>query len=173
MRLTAEIHYAADPSTAFEMLADPDFQDRKCVATGAVERDVEVTDYEDGGARVWTSRTLSTEGVTSVIRSVIGDTITVLETQEWDAADDDGARAGTISVEIPGAPVQLTGVLRLEPDGEGCIETIDADLKASVPLIGGKVEQAVEPALRAAIRAEERTGHEWLAELDTESATGE
>ena len=37
------------------------------------------------------------------------------------------------------------------------------NLKASVPLIGGKIEKAVEPALLAAIKVEQREGRAWLA----------
>jgi hypothetical protein len=33
-----------------------------------------------------------------------------------------------------------------------------------VPLLGGKIERSVEPAVRAAITAEERIGQAWLAE---------
>ena len=42
--------------------------------------------------------------------------------------------------------------------------TIDGDLKASIPLFGGKVEKAAAPAVVDAIRSEQRTGNAWLSE---------
>ena len=42
--------------------------------------------------------------------------------------------------------------------------TIAGDLKASIPLLGGRVEKAAAPAVVEAIRAEERTGQRWLAD---------
>jgi hypothetical protein len=32
-----------------------------------------------------------------------------------------------------------------------------------VPIVGGRIEKAVEPALQAAIRVEQREGRAWLA----------
>jgi hypothetical protein len=51
----------------------------------------------------------------------------------------------------------------MRPDGTGTVEDVDGDLKASVPFIGGKVEKAVGPPLRAAIAKEQEIGTRWLA----------
>ena len=42
--------------------------------------------------------------------------------------------------------------------------TINGDLKASIPLLGGRVEKAAAPAVVHAIHGEERTGRRWLTE---------
>ena len=65
-------------------------------------------------------------------------------------------------VEISGVPVRLSGELSLRPFGDGTVYEVQGDLKASVPLIGGRIEKAAESAIRAAIRVEERTGRDWL-----------
>jgi hypothetical protein len=88
----------------------------------------------------------------------------VTEVDDWQAAGSDGSRSGSLTVEIVGAPVRLTGSLRLTPDGAATVEAIEGDLKASVPMLGSKIEKATEPALLAAIRAEGRAGTSWLAE---------
>jgi hypothetical protein len=59
--------------------------------------------------------------------------------------------------------VQLTGSLWLGLHDGGTLHAVDGDLKASVPLLGGKIEKAAEPAIRSAMRVEERTGRAWLA----------
>ncbi len=41
--------------------------------------------------------------------------------------------------------------------------TIRSVLKANIPLIGGKAEQAAAGPIRAAIGKEEELGQEWLA----------
>ncbi len=167
MRLTDEIHYAADPDAVFAMLSDPDFQDRKCRATGAVEHTVEVLPDDEGGVTITTTRSLPTDQLPDFLRGLTGGTLTVVQTETWDPPDGDGGREGTIEVEISGAPVRMIGTLSLVPDGAGAdvqtVETIDGDLKAKVPLIGGRIERAAEPAMRAAVRAERRTGTAWLA----------
>lgn len=163
MRITAEIHYDADPGTVFRMICDVAFQERKCVANGAIAHEVEVEEYEDGGAVVTTHRTLPADGVPEFVRSFVGDTLRVTQTDDWAGPGDDGSRDGTTLVEIAGAPVRFTAALRLEPSGTGARQSVAGDLKASVPLVGGKIERAAEPAIRAAVRAEQRTSDAWLA----------
>ena len=41
---------------------------------------------------------------------------------------------------------------------------IEAEVKAAIPLLGGKVEKAVEPAILAGIKTEVETGQAYLAE---------
>jgi hypothetical protein len=144
VRLTAQLRYAADTATVFAMLTDPAFQERKLSATGALEHDVTVEARADGGAQ---------------IRS----TLTVVQVESWGPAGADGGRDGTVTVEVSGAPVRLTGSLRLRPDGGGTLESVDGDLKAKVPLVGGRIERAAEPAITTAIEVEEREGRAWLA----------
>ena len=163
MRLSAEIHYDADPATVFAMLTDGDFQERKCAATGALDHEVEIEEYDDGSAAIRTSRTMPTDQVPDFVRTFVGQTLTVVQVDDWQPAAADGSRDGTVVVEIKGAPVRLAAAMTLRPDGAGSRETIDGDLKASVPLLGGRIEKAVEPALKAAIRVEQREGTAWLA----------
>jgi uncharacterized protein YndB with AHSA1/START domain len=163
VRLTAELRYAATPAEVFAMLVDPAFQERKLGATGALGHEVTVEPRADGGAVVRTSRTMPTDQVPDLVRNLVGQTLTVVQTEDWSAAAADGTRTGTVTVDVQGAPVRLTGTLRLAPDGAGTRQSVDADLKAKVPLIGGRIEKAAEPAIRTAIDVEEREGRAWLA----------
>jgi hypothetical protein len=164
VRLSAEIRYQADPKAVFRMLVDPAFQEAKCVATGSLEHEVDVSEHDDGGATVYSRRTMPTDRVPDFVRSFVGSTVHLAETQHWQAADADGARAGSITVEIEGIPVRFTAATALAADRDGTQQPIEGEIKASVPLFGGRIERAVEPAVRAAIRVEQRTGTEWLAE---------
>lgn len=162
MRLLADIRYDAAPDEVFAMLRDPGFQAQRCRATGAVDHHVDVDEFDDGGVTITSSRTMPTDQVPDFVRTFVGPTLVVTEIQEW-PADDGGDRAGTILLEIRGAPIRMTGTLRLLAEGAGTREVVDCDLKAAVPLVGGRIERAIEPALLAAIRVEERTGRAWLA----------
>jgi len=164
VRVNDDIRYQASPDAVFEMLADADFQERKCRATGAVEQQVDVVEHGDGEVTVTTERVMPTDSIPDMFRSLVGDSLRLVQVESWYPADASGGRTGTIEVNIPGAPIAFTGELQLSADGDGSVERIDGELKARVPLIGGKIEQAVAPAIRAAIRAERRTGTAWLAE---------
>lgn len=162
MQIAAQITYPAAPEAVFAMLTDEDFVRQVCEATGAVRHEAGV-EYAGGGAVVTTRRELPTDEIPDFIRRFVGQTLTVLRVDTWGPAAADGSRAGSLTVEIVGAPVRMTGTLRLRAGGAGTVEDVDGDLKASVPLIGGKVERAAEPAIRSALRTEEQLGQAWLA----------
>jgi hypothetical protein len=164
VRLRDEIRYDADPRAVFRMIVDPAFQEAKCVATGAVEHEVDVQEHPDGGATVVSRRTLPTDQVPDFVRSFVGSTIRLAETQRWAPATPDGNRTGSIEVQIEGMPVRFTASTALTAAADGTQQPIEGDLKASVPFVGGKIESAAAPAVRAAIRVEGRTGSKWLAE---------
>jgi hypothetical protein len=166
VHITAELTYDSDPATVFAMICDVTFQERKCVASGALQHEVEIEQYEDGGAVVTTHRTLPTDDVPDFVRSFVGQTLQVTQTDDWTSPQPDGGRSGTAVVEIAGAPVRFTADLHLEPDGSGTRQSVAGELKASVPLVGGRVEKAAKPAIMAAIRAEQRTSDAWLTETE-------
>jgi hypothetical protein len=163
VRVTAEMHYAAAPGDVFTMLTDQAFQDRKLGQTGALSWDVEIR-ADGGGAVVTSRRALPTDQVPDAFRALVGSEIKISQTETWGPAGPDGARTGTLVVEVAGAPVRLNATLTLSPSGGGTVERVEGDLKARVPLIGGKIERSAEPAVRAAIDAEQRIGQAWLAE---------
>jgi hypothetical protein len=163
MRISETISYTAGPDVVFAMVTDPEFQKRKCVEGGAHEYDAAVT-MTGGGARVVTRRDLPADGLPDFVRSVVGQTLSVTETYVWGASGADGGRTGTLTVEVAGAPVALRADVRLFSSGGGTTISIDGDLKAAIPLFGGKVEKAAAPAVVDAIHSEQETGTTWLAE---------
>jgi uncharacterized protein YndB with AHSA1/START domain len=163
VRLSAEIRYDADPEQVFAMLIDPEFQEAKCVATGSLEHEVDVSPDDDGSFVVISRRSMRTDLLPEFARAFVGSTVRLRETQRWQPAGVDGTRAGSVLVEIEGLPVRFTGSMALTPENGGCHQPIEGDIKASIPLLGGRIEKAAEPAVLAAIRVEQRTGTEWLA----------
>ena len=129
----------------------------------AAARDASVSPAGDG-ARVVTKRDLPADDLPDFAKSIVGANLSVTETYDWGAAAADGSRSGSLTVEVAGAPVAMRGAVRLAAAGSGTQITIDGDLKASIPLFGGKVEKAAAPAVVDAIRSEQRTGNAWLSE---------
>ncbi len=183
MRLTARLDYPdADPATVFAMLCDPAFLARTCEATGALSHEVDVSDGPGGATVLTTVRVLPTDRVPDLVRSLVGQHLTVRRVDTWQAAAADGSRSGRIGVAIVGTPVSMTGTLALAAVGSGSggsgsggsgsggsgslgvgtHESVDGELTASVPLIGGRIAKAAEPAVRAAIEVEQRIGAAWL-----------
>jgi hypothetical protein len=163
MKITAEIRYTRPPVDVSAMTFDPVFQDQKCAATGALSHTVDVKHTGDQ-AVITTERQMPTDGFPDFLKSFVGSSLKVIQVDSWDAVAADGSRHGTINVTIAGAPLKFSGTLTLTGDGSGSLGVVDGDLKASVPLIGSKVEKAAAPAVMAAVRAEQETADRWFAD---------
>lgn len=161
MRITETIEHQASPQHVFELFCSQEYQELKCTRSGATDHDVAI-EVEGDAITVVTRRTLPSDGLPDFARSVVGKTIDVVETQRWGAADDDGSREAALEVEIPGTPVQFVGGIDLEPSEGGSSQRVDGELKAHVPLLGGKIEKAVAPVLIRAVHLEATVVAEWL-----------
>ena len=161
MKIAKTIEYAASPEEVFAVLSDVKFQEAKCAATAAVKHSAQVRTVGDHTV-ITTERILPSDGLPDFARSMVGNTLTVTETQDWGPAAAGGGRRGTVEMAVTGAPIALQGTLMLAPGQDGSVETLEAELKARVPLIGGKIEKAAAPPIEEAIDIEARTAAEWL-----------
>jgi hypothetical protein len=172
VRLHEQIRYEAGPDLVFAMVTDQDFQDLKCQATGALSHAVTIVTTADGGAVVTTTRVLPTDTMSDAVRGFLGASLNVTQVETWGPSDTEGGRHGTVTVDIAGAPVRFRGTISLRIAGEdpssgvaaGTVETVDGELKASVPFIGPSVEKAAAPAISSAIKVEQECGTAWLSE---------
>jgi len=162
MELRAEMSYpTATCEQAWAMLVDPDFRAAVCKATHATDYDVEITADGAGGARVVVDRTMPAD-VPDMMKKFVGDTIGVVQTEQWGPAAADGSRSADLLLEVKGQPAKLTGTIALQPAGDGCQELVAGDLTVSIPFFGKKIEPEIAKGIKAAIRAEEKTGQSWL-----------
>jgi hypothetical protein len=162
MKIATTMEYAATPDEVFAVLADQAFQEAKCAATAAIRYTAAIT--ESGGSTVITTeRILPADDLPDFAKNMVGETLKVVETQTWGAPSVDGSRTGTVQMAVAGVPVALNGTLALAPGGPGSVEHLDAELKAKVPLIGGKIEKAAAKPIEEAIAIEAATVKKWLA----------
>ncbi len=162
MKITKAFEYAAPPEQVFAMMADPAFQAAKCEATHPLDHTESVTPKGDQ-TEIMTRRVIPTDDFPDFAKSMIGPKIAVTETIIWSPASADGSRTGTVTLAIGDAPVGMTGTVRLDPSDTGTRIEIDGELKAKIPLMGGKIEKAAAPSIIDAIDREHETGQEWLS----------
>ena len=160
MDLRTQLRFDADPATVFAMLTDEEYIGRKARAANAIRHEVSV--IRDGDQVTIRLLRVMPPDVPDFVRRFVGDTIDLQQTDGWEPAAPDGSRTGTIAIDLVGAPVTLRGTLSLTSDGTGSVMSIAGKIKASVPLVGGKIEQAVHGGLMEAARREEQVGKEWL-----------
>jgi hypothetical protein len=131
-------HFPVDTETVFAHLCDGDAIRDRNESAGDDAVDVQ-ENQADGDGWVIRTRRAVTVDLPGFAAKVLKPTNTMLQVDRWSGPDAEGARAGTFAIEIDGAPVEVSGTIRLEPDGDGCRQTVAGELKVKVPLIGGKI----------------------------------
>ena len=164
MRVTTREELAGTVEEVYRIFTDVAFQEAKCLATTDDANHFSV-DVAGGpaGERVRTERHLKSHGLPDVARSFVGEHLTIVEVQDWSAPAPDGSRQSAVDMHVKGAPLTLKGTMRLEPSGSGTVKVLDAELKAHVPFIGGKIERAAAEPINAAIEIETGLMRDWLA----------
>ncbi|WP_392544919.1 DUF2505 domain-containing protein [Oryzobacter telluris] len=163
MRLQTREELAGTVDEVHALLTDQAFQEAKCAATtddGTYTVDVSGSAPKQ---RVRTQRQLPSDGLPDIARSFVGEHLTIIEVIDWSGPAADGSREAVVDIHVKGAPLTIKGTLRLVPSGSGTAEVLDADLKANVPLIGGRLEKAAAEPITAAIGIEANLLREWLA----------
>ncbi len=162
MLLRATVHYAADPARVAAMMADEEFVAARVRAAGAHPHGVAVVGGPASAFTVTSRRQVATAGIPAQFRPLVGSSLEVREVEAWEGVDGEG-RVGTLVAEIVGAPVRLTGSLRLTADGAGASTVqVEADLRATVPIFGSAIEQAAARSVARIVAAEEHAGAQWL-----------
>lgn len=71
------------------------------------------------------------------LQKVLGGTLSVRQTDRWDAA----AQSGTIDIDVKGLPIRASATTRLEAAGDEMYMVSDWTVKCAIPLLGGMVER--------------------------------
>jgi uncharacterized protein DUF2505 len=155
-RVTYDLTYDAPPADVSEMLRDPAFRERVCDEIGAIRRTVTVGP-DAGGTKVVIDSVQRAAGIPGFARKFVGDEIQMVQTERWPEADH-----GTVEVVIPGKPGQMSGTVALREAGGTTTETVEMEIKVSIPLVGGKIESLIADLLRKALKAENTVGRQYL-----------
>lgn len=161
--LSSSLSLPTDPQTAFAMVTNRDYLQRVAEATGGTDVEITVTPTLEGGATIISRRSLPAE-LPSYAKALVGDFLKLTETRTFGPASDDGSRRGTVSVAIDGAPVSIEGPLKLEPTPDGSIVMVKAEVKASVPFVGGKLEKFAADNIQNFLRIEEKVAKTFLTQ---------
>ena len=156
MKFRHELSYDASPAEVFEMLADPAFRERVGEALDVVSADISL-ERDGDGFRLTNDQVQRTGGLPSFAKKIAGETTRVIQTEEWSSP-----KGGTLRIDAPGKPTNMAGTIELVPDGAGTVEVVELEIKAKVPLIGGKLERLMAEQVRDGMDTEREVGQAWL-----------
>lgn len=154
MHVAATNDFAADPTTVFAMLTDPQFQ-------AAVAADIEALDHglTVTGNRVENLRVVPTPESAA---KFAGPKLEIVEVIDWSEPTADGARTGDLDVSVTGKPATWRGTAALAPGGRGTTVTYDGEFKVNIPIVGKLLEKQASEALSAIVRVQQRVGDKRL-----------
>lgn len=132
--------------------SDPEFYQAKFEGIG--HRNVEVVSTESDGNSfsIEVSREVPLD-VPGFLRGLLGEWNLLLQNERWTEAGK-GVYTNELEIEARGVPAAMTGTMRLSASGKGCVNEVAITIRASVPLIGGKLEQFVSKDTEATLAAE-------------------
>ena len=145
MAIAGDETYSAPVAAVIACFTDVDVVRARYEAAG--DRDIEVLECgpDDVGFVIRTRRTVDVEGLPGFATKVLKPTNTMEQTDRWGVAAADGARDGSFAIDVRGAPVKVSGTMRVEPTGDGGTRhTVQGKFDVKVPLIGGKIASWAE-----------------------------
>ncbi|MCW2753351.1 MAG: Polyketide cyclase / dehydrase and lipid transport [Marmoricola sp.] len=156
MKLRHELTFDATPDAVVAMLTDPAYWDKVAVATSAISSTA-TSESNGDTTTVVVDQLQKVVGVPGFAKKFVGDSTRAITTQVWT-----GSSASYV-VETPGKPTSIKGTMSVSAKGPGSVLLYDLDVKASVPLIGGKLESLVAELFTDGLGKEQTAGAAWLA----------
>jgi hypothetical protein len=128
----------ADVETAYAAISSEGWADAKARSLDDGSKVVSRSVAAGDAVTLVVSRKLP-DGIPGFLQKFLPADGRVTQTDTWGAASG-GVRSGIWKADTPGSPVKVGGTMRLEPTGSGCTYVVEGEIKASIPLIGGKAE---------------------------------
>lgn len=156
MHVTHTATFDAPAGEVYAMLTDPAFREYAAAATGVLKADVTVERSGEGHV-VTIDQVQPTEGVPAFARKFAGETTRAIQVETWSSPT-----AGTLSVQTPGRPTELSGRYRLEESAGRTTQVFEGEIKAKVPLIKDKLEKLIAQLFLEGREKEQAAGAAWL-----------
>ena len=156
-RVQEDLRYdGATVEQVYEMLGTQKFRESVCDYQRVLRHDVTVNQVGETMS-VSIDQDHATDRLPGFAKKFVGESTRAITTQVWQG------RAATVEVETPGKPTSIAGSATLAENGTGSTLTYDLDVKASVPLVGGKLEKLVVELTTEGFDKEQAVGAAWLA----------
>lgn len=151
-------HYDATPDQIMAMLSDAGYPDAKYKDLGDVSFTVSQHEASDNGLNVTVDRQVASN-LPDLAKKALGETTKMKQTEVW--RKDGDSYVGNMTIEA--SPVTITVNNTIKPSGGGSDWTSDFEIKAGVPLVGGKIEKMVMEETKTTLPKEKTFNDNWLS----------
>ena len=112
----------------------------------------------DDGATIRLRQGVDAQRLPGAVRSILSGDLVVEREERWRGHESTGRAT------ISGVPAEIRSQSRLVSRGDGTELVTSAEVKVSIPLIGGKIEKVVAEQVTKLLAAEAEYAEKWLAE---------
>jgi hypothetical protein len=150
--------FAAPVDTVYATLVDEAFLTARLRDIGG--KGAALLDHRtsDDGADIRLRQGVDANHLPGVVRSVLSGDLVVEREEHWRGHESTGKAT------INGVPAEIRFRSRLAARGDGTDAVIDAEVRVSIPLIGGRIEKVVAEQVTKLLVAEAEYTEKWLAE---------
>ena len=160
-KLSNTDRYSATPDQIIAMMSDAGYLTAKYEALGDIKFNVDRQDASDGSLNLKISRTLGSN-LPDLAKKVLGAQNDLIQTEAWSTGG--AEKSCDFTIESPGKPVKISGTMQIVSAGDGeCDYTTNFEIKARVPLIGGKIEKMLLAETQENLATEKDFNDKWLS----------
>jgi hypothetical protein len=155
-RLALRHRFPASPERIREVLIDRQYLQAKLQAVGGPRAELVTWQQDARGVTIVLHQAVPEDAMPSFLHSVLPDDLTIRRTETWSGF------TGEVHAVVDGAPGTITGVMRLEPDPDGCVLGAQLTAEVPLPLFGGKVEKVITDSVARLMESEYQFTLSWL-----------
>jgi hypothetical protein len=155
--------FSSPAATVYATLVDRAFLEARLAALGG--KGAAIVDYSGSGDEVSfrLRQGLDAEKLPGAVRAILKGDLVVERSERWTL--EGGTHTATDSATISGVPGEIKSRTRVEEAAGGQTAlVITADVKVSIPLIGGKFEGVIAEQVGKLLASESEFTGKWLAE---------
>jgi carbon monoxide dehydrogenase subunit G len=154
--IKSEFTLPANPKSVFEMLIDPDFLAAKVKLAKSGDFTLSGT---SPNLQILVNRTVEAD-FPPIVKKFVGENLVVNETQSW-KKDSENHYSATFNLEIPNAPVEITGEIKVFGKSEATV-SITGQVKVNIPIFGAAAEPNVVNEITKVLADEESLCRSWI-----------
>lgn len=165
MDLRYEVTFPAPVETALAIMTNDAFLAELAVEMHASSHEVTHARQGDGLVTELVV-TVSTDGIPSVFKRLVGSSLRIVDSRSWKPADPDGTRRGALAVgtSVRNRQLRVEGNTQLIPHGEGSRSTVSARVTAKLPIAAGLAAQQVHGLALEILADQSKLMNTWLAD---------
>ena len=137
--MSLEFTFSHSTAAVFDLFCDPDFLVQRSTALGELSADAEVDQV--GNKIIIKMRREVKRDLPSFLAKIFNPQQVLSVTEEWLQMGE--TFVGKSNYVVEGQPVTVTTEMTLKPSANGSVFSITYKAKASIPLIGGKIEKYI------------------------------